>query len=130
MTMLQLITDNYQMEFYFARMYRLNSHRKFGNIFSAQNNGCPYLQAGIGNISFVKDLMTRTVVSNNFTCSKFGPNTHHGLGWVECSKSHSILYCKIPSEYICVVVFMKGFSWPYLSFTIFNVGKDELLSSE
>ena len=54
------------MEFYFARMYRRNTERKFGNLFSAQNNGCPYLEAGIGNISFVKDLMTRSVLPNNF----------------------------------------------------------------
>ena len=73
------------MEFYFARMYRLNTERKFGNVFSAQNNGCPYLEAGIGNISFVKDLMTRSVLPNNFTCSKFGPHSNNNLGWVKCS---------------------------------------------
>ncbi|CAB4015197.1 Hypothetical predicted protein, partial [Paramuricea clavata] len=60
--------------------YRLNPQRKFGNLFSV-NNGCPYLQAGIGNISFVKDLSTQSVLTNNFKCSKFGQHVHHMLGW-------------------------------------------------
>ncbi|CAB4014093.1 Hypothetical predicted protein, partial [Paramuricea clavata] len=60
--------------------YRLNSQRDFGDIFSV-NKGCPDLQAGIGNIEFVKDLSTQSVLTNNFKCSKFGPHTHHMLGW-------------------------------------------------
>ena len=62
-------------------MYRLEPQRELGNIFSI-NDGCPYFQAGIANISFVKDLQTRTVVSRNFKCSKFGQHIHHALGWV------------------------------------------------
>ncbi|XP_028402956.1 uncharacterized protein LOC114525736 [Dendronephthya gigantea] len=62
-------------------LYRLSAKRILGNLFSAHNNSCPYLQAGIGNISFVKDLMTQSVVTKNFTCSKFGPDTHQKLGW-------------------------------------------------
>ena len=64
-----------------CRFYRLNPQREFGDIFSV-NKGCPYLQAGIGNIEFVKDLLTQSVLTNNFKCSKFGPNTHDMLGWV------------------------------------------------
>ncbi|CAB4041887.1 Hypothetical predicted protein, partial [Paramuricea clavata] len=60
--------------------YRLHPERKFGNLFSV-NNGCPYLQAGIGNIPFVKDLSTQSVLTNNFKCSKFGQHVHHMLGW-------------------------------------------------
>ena len=62
-------------------MYRLEPKRELGNIFSIKN-GCPYFQAGIANISLVKDLQTQTVVSRNFKCSKFGQHIHHALGWV------------------------------------------------
>ena len=62
-------------------MYRLNLQREFGNLFSIKN-GCPLLEAGIGNISFVKDLMTEAVVTNSFKCSKFGQHVHPRLGWV------------------------------------------------
>ena len=72
------------IKIFFSRFYRLNPQREFGNIFSV-NNGCPYLQAGIGNIEFVKDLLTQSVLTNNFKCSKFGPHTHQMLGWVYSS---------------------------------------------
>ncbi|CAB4004689.1 Hypothetical predicted protein [Paramuricea clavata] len=61
-------------------LYRLNPQREFGNLFSI-NNGCSKLQAGIGNIQFVKDLLVKRVVTNNFKCSKFGQHIHHLLGW-------------------------------------------------
>ena len=67
---------------FYCRFYRLNEQREHGNLLSL-DNGCPYLQAGIGNIEYVKDLMTQTVLKD-FKCSKFGPHTHHLLGWV-CS---------------------------------------------
>ena len=63
------------------RMYRLKPRRELGNLFSI-NNGCPLLEAGIGNISFVKDLMTKTVVTTSLKCSKFGQHVHPRLGWV------------------------------------------------
>ena len=66
---------------YYYRFYRLNPQREFGKLFS-KDNGCLYPYAGIGNIEFVKDLMTQTSLANNFKCSKFGLNTHHMLGWV------------------------------------------------
>ena len=45
------------MNIFWYRMYRLKPQRELGNLFSI-NNGCPFLQAGIANISFVKDLIT------------------------------------------------------------------------
>ena len=59
----------------------MNPQRELGNLFSV-DDGCPYVQGGIGNISFVKDLLTDTVVNTNFKCSKFGPHIHDMLGWV------------------------------------------------
>ena len=58
----------------------MKPQRELGNLFSL-DNGCPYLQAGIGNISFVKDLLT-DAVNTNFKCSKFGTHIHQLLGWV------------------------------------------------
>jgi hypothetical protein len=71
----------YKISSFYCRFYRLHPQPKFGNLFSV-NNGCPYLQAGIGNISFVKDLSTQSVLTKNLKCSKFGPHTHDMLGWV------------------------------------------------
>ena len=65
---------------FYCRFYRLNQQREFGNLF-VLNNGCPYIQAGIGNIKFVKDLMIQSVLED-FKCSKFGPHIHDMLGWV------------------------------------------------
>ena len=36
-------------------------------------------------MSYVKDILTETVVSTNFNCSQFGPNTDLNLGWVTLS---------------------------------------------
>ena len=67
--------------YFHCRFYRLNQQREFGDLFSVK--GCSSLQAGIGNIEFVKDLVTQHALVNNFKCSKFGPHTHHKLGWVQ-----------------------------------------------
>ncbi|CAB3991977.1 Hypothetical predicted protein, partial [Paramuricea clavata] len=86
--------------------YRLNPQRKFGNLLSV-NNGCPHLQAGIGNISFVKDISTHSVLTNNFKCSKFGPHIHHMLGWGkmnyclrhQCNNGYAILVDEVRFRY-------------------------------
>ena len=65
---------------FYCRFYRLSQQREFGNLF-VLNNGCPYIQAGIGNIKLVKDLLTQSVLKD-FKCSTFGPHIHDMLGWV------------------------------------------------
>jgi hypothetical protein len=49
-----------------------------------KSNECGWSDAGIADIAYVKDLQTDTIVSQNFSCSKFGfgypPVT--GYGWV------------------------------------------------
>jgi hypothetical protein len=46
--------------------------------------GCPYNQPGVGDISYVKNLMTEEISSKDFPCSVFGAYSHPSakLGWV------------------------------------------------
>ena len=46
--------------------------------------GCGRKSAGIGNIDYVKDLLTENIVTRNLRCSKFGFGHHPrtGFGWV------------------------------------------------
>ena len=64
------------------RIYRLNSRRELGNLFGIGNGFCAKLHSGIGNISYVKDVLTDTVVTTTFKCSKFGLHISDALGWV------------------------------------------------
>ena len=49
--------------------------------------GCGRLSAGIGDISYVKDLRTEEIVTTKFRCSQF--TSYHskseGFGWVGLS---------------------------------------------
>ena len=44
--------------------------------------GCGHRYPGIGNIEYVKDLMSRTITTRNFDCSRFGAYIAPGMGWV------------------------------------------------
>ena len=46
--------------------------------------GCGKTSPGIGDVQFVKDLMTGDIVTTNFRCSKFGVahNQKTNFGWV------------------------------------------------
>jgi hypothetical protein len=46
--------------------------------------GCGKTSPGIGDVKFVKDLMTDNIVTTNFRCSKFGMahNAKTQFGWV------------------------------------------------
>ena len=68
------------------RLYRLKISRSLGNIFGVGSGGCTDFHSGIGNVSYVKDIFTDTVVTTKFSCSKFGSDNI--LGWVTM-----ILYC-------------------------------------
>ena len=48
------------------------------------NLGCSQDEPGIGDIAYVKDLQTETVLATNFRCSVFGKYEHAstGFGWV------------------------------------------------
>ena len=48
--------------------------------------GCNQRSAGIGDIAYVKDLLTEKIITTKLRCSKFGV-AHHRLarfGWVRC----------------------------------------------
>ena len=68
------------------RLYRLKISRPLGDLFGIGSSGCTDYHSGIGNVSYVKDILTETVVTTKFGCSNFGPN--NVLGWVTM-----ILYC-------------------------------------
>ena len=46
--------------------------------------GCDQRSAGIGDIAYVKDLLTGKIVTTKLRCSKFGFAYHHlvKFGWV------------------------------------------------
>ena len=46
--------------------------------------GCAYNFPGIGDISYVKNLITEEITSKNFSCSVFGGYSHPSakIGWV------------------------------------------------
>jgi hypothetical protein len=48
------------------------------------DQGCSQDEPGIGNIAYVKDLQTETIVSTGYRCSVFGKYQHPltGFGWV------------------------------------------------
>jgi hypothetical protein len=64
------------------RSYRLKISRALGNLFGVGSGGCTDFHSGIGNVSYVKDILTETVVTTKFNCSKFGPHQNINLGWV------------------------------------------------
>ena len=62
------------------RLYRLKISRPLGDLFGIGSGGCTNYHSGIGNVSYVKDILTETVVTTKFSCSNFGPS--NVLGWV------------------------------------------------
>jgi hypothetical protein len=56
------------------------------------DDGCSPDEPGIGNIAYVKDLQTETIVSTEYSCSVFGKYQHPltGFGWVrmKCTQIH------------------------------------------
>jgi hypothetical protein len=46
------------------------------------DRGCDSNSPGIGDIAFVKDLMTTNIVTTGFQCSVFGLAQSSTLGWV------------------------------------------------
>jgi hypothetical protein len=59
--------------------------------------GCGRTSPGIGDIKFVKDLMTDNIVTTKFRCSKFGMahNAKTQFGWV-CI--YSLLFRNFPGS--------------------------------
>ena len=66
----------------YFRYYRFNSPRILSKLLMSNEGGCGHQYPGIGNIAFVKDLMSRKITTRNFDCSRFGASIAPGLGWV------------------------------------------------
>ena len=49
------------------------------------DRGCSDQMPGIGDIAYVKDLITEKITTRSFKCSVFGPNigSHFKVGWVK-----------------------------------------------
>ena len=73
------------------RSYRLQSKRPLKNLMM-NTDGCDERSAGIGDIAYVKDLLTEGIVTTKLRCSKFGYayNRFVKFGWVYVS--HIIIY--------------------------------------
>ena len=74
--------NNSVIYLFLSRFYRLKPKRNLGNLFGVGSGGCTDVHSGIGSVSFVKDILSETVVTTDFSCSKFGPHFHASLGWV------------------------------------------------
>ena len=62
----------------------MNNTRKLENLMIT-NRGCAPRTPGIGDIAYVKDLITEKVVSTSFECSVFGDaksDSVYKSGWV------------------------------------------------
>ena len=74
---LKTITD------FVFRSFRLHSKRPLKKLLM-NSDGCNQRSAGIGDIAYVKDLMTERIVTSKLRCSTFGLGQHHlaRFGWV------------------------------------------------
>ncbi|XP_046839690.1 uncharacterized protein LOC124433873 isoform X3 [Xenia sp. Carnegie-2017] len=65
--------------------YRFQNPRKLKNLMIYNKGGCTKTSPGIGDVKFVKDLMTENIVTTSFRCSKFGLayNKRTQFGWVK-----------------------------------------------
>ena len=76
----------------------------------SDKEGCSHRYPGIGNIAYVKDLMTRKIATRNFMCSRFGADISTGLGWVG---SYHFLLCSFG---FVVIFVLDNSSGPNLLF--------------
>ena len=83
-----LIAFNVKLDFIehscFFRSFRFKNKRPLKKLMMVNEGGCPYNLPGIGDISYVKNLMTEEISSTDFSCSVFGVYSHPSamIGWV------------------------------------------------
>ena len=67
------------------RAFRFKNKRLLKNLITA-DQGCPRNFPGVGDVSYIKDLMTNEIVSNDFSCSIFGSYSYPivKVGSVSC----------------------------------------------
>lgn len=74
----------YSNLFLSCRSFRLKNKRPLKRLMMVNEGGCPYNLPGIGDISYVKNLITEEITSKNYHCSVFGVYSHPSarIGWV------------------------------------------------
>ena len=72
----------------------MNTKRPLKNLMVLGKLGCDQNSPGIGDIEYVKDILTEKIVTSTFRCSKFGIAYHVGteIGWVSTRKCYKKLY--------------------------------------
>ncbi|XP_028411790.1 uncharacterized protein LOC114534527 [Dendronephthya gigantea] len=66
--------------------YRFKSPRILSELLMSNKGGCSHRYPGIGDVAFVKDLMTGEIATRNFKCSRFGSAIAPGLGWSKMNR--------------------------------------------
>ena len=92
------ITKSLYVHVYYDRSYRLRSKRPLKNLMM-NISGCDYRSAGIGDIAYVKDLLTKKILTTQLRCSKFGFAYHHLVkyGWV---------WVVLVTKYLCFYIYI------------------------
>ncbi|XP_028403464.1 uncharacterized protein LOC114526145 [Dendronephthya gigantea] len=80
---IQVASDNDMKETKAHWAFRFKTKRVLKNLMIVDQGGCPNNFPGIGDVSYVKDLMTGEIVSKDFPCSIFGPYSYPTakIGW-------------------------------------------------
>ncbi|XP_028411771.1 uncharacterized protein LOC114534515 [Dendronephthya gigantea] len=66
--------------------YRFKSPRLLSKLLMSNKGGCSHRYPGIGDIAYVKELMTGKIATRKFKCSRFGADISTGLGWDKMNK--------------------------------------------
>ena len=120
---------------FFVRSYRLKNKRPLGKLM-VTDTGCDVNSPGIGDIAFVKDLMTGKIVTTKFQCSVFGLAYSSTVGWVcnkkLCTMCESLCEHKLKratTQYgLSISEGLKGVGWgpfPIFSAQIFPVHRQK-----
>mgnify|MGYP002804350115 CR=1 FL=1 len=88
--------------------FRLQSRRPLKKLM-VTTDGCNQRSAGIGNISYVKDLQTYRVVTTNLRCSKFGIaySSSSYYGWPQMNSCLAKPWCLLGFAFHSKVVSFK-----------------------
>ena len=95
--------NNHQNPLYIFRSFRFKNKRLLEDLMIVDKGGCSYNFPGVGDISYVKDLMTEEIVANDFSCSIFGAYSHPiaKIGWVCVFFFIIFLSCELKSIRSC-----------------------------
>lgn len=72
------------------RSFRLANKRPLGKLLVRNYGGCTEHNPGIGDISYVKDLLLGKIVNTQFRCSLFSAHLSEEIGWVSINKSSNL----------------------------------------